>query len=73
MAVDGEYAGHIVISDLVKPHAKEAVAELKKPEVKKTVMLTEGFAEAAERNRAETLEESIEVYSELLPEIKSKR
>ena len=65
MAVDGEYAGHIVISDLVKPHAKEAVAELKKAGVKKTVMLTGDAGRVAEQV-AETLGID-EVYSELLP------
>ena len=40
MAIDGAYAGHIIVSDIVKPHAKEAVAELKHAGVKKTVMLT---------------------------------
>ena len=40
MAIDGKYAGHIVISDVPKPHAAEAVAALKKCGVKKTVMLT---------------------------------
>ena len=40
MAVDGKYAGHILISDIVKPHAKEAIAELKKAGITKTVMLT---------------------------------
>ena len=65
MAVNGEYAGHIVISDLVKPHAKEAVAELKKAGVKKTVMLTGDAGRVAEQV-AETLGID-EVYSELLP------
>ena len=65
MAVDGEYAGHIVISDLVKLHAKEAVAELKKAGVKKTVMLTGDAGRVAEQV-AETLGID-EVYSELLP------
>ncbi len=40
MAIDGEYAGHIVISDVVKPHAKEAIERLKHAGVEKTVMLT---------------------------------
>lgn len=65
MAVDGTYAGHIVISDIVKPHAKEAVAALKAAGVRKTVMLT-GDA----RNVAEQVASSLgidEVYSELLP------
>lgn len=65
MAVDGAYAGHIVISDIVKPHAKEAVEALKSAGVQKTVMLT-GDA----RNVAEQVAASLgidEVYSELLP------
>ncbi len=40
MAVDGRYAGHILISDTMKPHAKQAIKELKKCGVKKTIMLT---------------------------------
>ncbi len=40
MAVDGKYAGHIVISDIVKPHSKEAIQALKSAGVRKTVMLT---------------------------------
>ncbi len=40
MAVDGQYAGHIVISDVVKPHSKEAIEQLKRAGVQKTVMLT---------------------------------
>lgn len=40
MAIDGKYAGHIVISDIIKPHAKEAIAELKKAGVERSVMLT---------------------------------
>ena len=65
MAVDGTYAGHIVISDIMKPHAKEAVAALKAAGVQKTVMLT-GDA----RNVAEQAASSLgidQVYSELLP------
>ena len=65
MAVDGEYAGHIVISDIVKPHAKEAVAALKRAGVRRTVMLT-GDARKAAEHVAETLGID-EVYSELLP------
>lgn len=65
MAIDGEYAGHIVISDLVKPHAEEAIAELKKAGVKKTVMLTGDAGRVADQV-AETLGID-EVYSELLP------
>ncbi len=65
MAVDGEYAGHIVISDLLKPHAKEAISELKKHGVSHTVMLT-GDAKAVADSVAKELGIS-EVYSELLP------
>ena len=65
MAIDGEYAGHIVISDLVKPHAEEAIAELKKAGVKKTVMLTGDAGRVADQV-AETLGID-DVYSELLP------
>ena len=65
MAVDGKYAGHILISDILKPHAKEAIANLKKAGVAKTVMLT-GDA----RNVAESVAAELgigEVHSELLP------
>ncbi len=65
MAIDGEYAGHIVISDVIKPDAREAVAALKKCGVRETVMLT-GDAE----NVAESVAASLgidRVYSELLP------
>lgn len=65
MAVDGKYAGHILISDLIKPHAAQAIAELKRAGVKKTVMLT-GDA----KNVAEQVAEELgiqEVHSELLP------
>ena len=65
MAVDGKYAGHILISDLIKPHAAQAIAELKRAGVKKTIMLT-GDA----KNVAEQVAEELgiqEVHSELLP------
>lgn len=65
MAVDGKYAGHIVISDIVKPHSKAAIAELKKAGVDKTVMLTGDAKKAAEQ--AAALLGIDEVYSELLP------
>ncbi|MDO4454967.1 MAG: heavy metal translocating P-type ATPase [Eubacteriales bacterium] len=65
MAIDGEYGGHIVISDVVKPHAREAVAQLKKAGIKKTVMLT-GDAKRVAEQVAQSLEMD-EVYSELLP------
>ena len=65
MAVNGQYAGHILISDQIKPHAKEAIAALKKCGVKKTIMLTGDRREAA-RQVAEELGID-EVHSELLP------
>ena len=65
MAIDGEYSGHIVISDVVKPNAKAAIEELKKAGVRKTIMLTGDRKKAAEQ-AAELLNVD-EVYSELLP------
>ena len=65
MAVNGTYAGHIVISDIVKPHAKEAVAALKAAGVQKTVMLTGDTRNVAEQ--AASLLGIDQVYSELLP------
>ncbi|MCI5621373.1 MAG: cadmium-translocating P-type ATPase [Lachnospiraceae bacterium] len=65
MAIDGEYAGHIVISDVVKPHSKEAIAALKKAGVKKTIMLT-GDADQVAKQVATELGVD-EVHSELLP------
>ncbi len=65
MAVDGKYAGHILISDRIKPHAKEAIRELKRAGVKKTVMLTGDIRAVAEHTAAELGID--EVYSELLP------
>ena len=65
MAVDGKYAGHIVISDVVKPHAKEALAQLHKAGVEKTVMLTGDAKKVAEAVAAELGVD--EVHSELLP------
>ena len=65
MSIDGEYAGHIVISDVIKPDAREAVAALKKCGVRETVMLT-GDAEKVAKSVAASL--GIDrVYSELLP------
>ena len=65
MAIDGKYAGHIVIADLEKPTSKAAIAELKRAGVQKTVMLT-GDGEGAARAVAESL--GIDEYrSELLP------
>ena len=65
IAVDKKYEGHIVISDVPKPHAKEVVSRLKKAGVKKTVMLT-GDAKAVAEQTAKALGMD-EVYSELLP------
>ena len=65
LAIDGIYAGHILISDRIKPHAKEAITGLKKCGVKKTIMLT-GDAENVARQVAGELGIN-EVYSELLP------
>ena len=65
MAIDGEYAGHIVISDVVKPHAKEAIERLKHSGVEKTVMLTGDTRRVAEQV-AKNLGVD-EVHSDLLP------
>jgi Cd2+/Zn2+-exporting ATPase len=65
MAVDGKYAGHIVISDVIKPHSAEAVAALKASGIRRTVMLT-----GDDRRVAEQVAGSLgidEVFSELLP------
>ena len=71
MAIDGKYAGHILISDIIKPHAKEAIAELKKAGISKTVMLT-GDSKRVADQVAEELGIQ-EVYSELLPADKVSR
>lgn len=65
VAVDNQYAGQILISDIIKPHAKEAIKALKKVGVKKTVMLT-GDAKAVADSVAKELGVD-EVFSELLP------
>ena len=65
MAVDGQYAGHIVISDIVKPHSKEVLEQLKRAGVRKTVMLT-GDAKRVADSVAAGLGVD-EVRSELLP------
>nr|WP_024838473.1 heavy metal translocating P-type ATPase [Clostridium sp. 12(A)] len=65
MAINGTYAGHIVISDIIKLHSKEAVRELKHAGVEKTVMLT-GDAKSVADQVAASLGID-EVYSELLP------
>ncbi len=66
MAIDGAYAGHIVISDRIKPHAKEAVEALRVSGVTRTVMLTGDTESVAGQVAAELGID--EVYSELLPE-----
>ena len=65
VAVDGAYAGHILISDLLKPGAKDAVTALKKAGVRKTVMLTGDMKNVADEVAKELGID--EVYSELLP------
>ena len=65
VAVDGEYAGHAVISDVIKPTSAKAIAELKKAGIRKTVMLTGDTKEVAEQVAASL--EIDAVYSDLLP------
>ena len=65
MAVDGEYVGHILIADLLKPHAEEAIRALKAAGIKKTVMLTGDAKRVADKVAADLGID--EVHSELLP------
>lgn len=65
MAVNGEYAGHIVISDIIKPNSKQAIAALRRSGVEKTVMLTGDAAKVADAVAKELGVD--EVYGELLP------
>ena len=65
MAINGKYAGHIVIADIVKPHSKEAIRQLKAAGVRKTVMLTGDAKKVADQVAASLGLD--EVYSELLP------
>ena len=65
MAIDGKYAGHIVISDIVKPNAKEALQALRSVGVRQTVMLTGDAKKVADQVAAELGVD--QVYSELLP------
>lgn len=65
IAIDGKYAGHIVISDMLKPNAKEAVSALKKSGITETVMLTGDAKKVAEQVSASLGIDK--VYSELLP------
>ena len=71
MAIDGKYAGHILISDIIKPHAKEAIAELKKAGISKTIMLTGDSKRVADQVAGELGIQ--EVYSGLLPADKVSR
>ena len=71
IAIDGEYAGHIVISDIEKPGVKFAISELKRVGVEKTVMLTGDAKKVADRVAADLGVD--EVYSELLPGDKVKQ
>ncbi|MGN0325988.1 MAG: heavy metal translocating P-type ATPase [Lachnospiraceae bacterium] len=66
MAIDGAYAGHILISDIIKPHAKEAIAALRKAGIRKNIMLT-GDSKKVADHVAEELGID-EVRSELLPD-----
>ncbi len=68
IAIDGVYAGHIVISDIVKSHAKEALASLKKSGVRKIVMLTGDAKKVADKVAADLGID--EVYAQLLPDDK---
>lgn len=65
VALDGEYAGHILISDVLKPTSKEAILELKKSGIRETVMLTGDIDRVARQTAAEIGVDK--VYSELLP------
>lgn len=65
LAIDGRYAGHIVISDVVKPHSAEAIRALKAAGIRKTVMLSGDIRKVAEKVAEELGLD--EVYSELLP------
>ena len=65
ISIDGEYAGHIVISDVIKPHSKEAIQKLKHAGVEKTVMLTGDAKRVADQVAKELGID--EVRSELLP------
>ena len=65
MAINGKYAGHIVIADIVKPHSKEAIRQLKAAGIRKTVMLTGDARKVADQVAASLGLD--EVYSELLP------
>ena len=65
VAIDGAYAGHILISDVLKPTSKEAIVNLKKNGIKETVMLTGDIDKVAQQVAGELGVDR--VYSELLP------
>ena len=71
VAVEGEYAGHIIIADVVKEHAHEAIRALKRNGIKKTVMLTGDNSKSADKVAADL--QLDEVYSQLLPQDKVAR
>ncbi|MDO5135571.1 MAG: heavy metal translocating P-type ATPase [Eubacteriales bacterium] len=71
VAIDGEYAGHILISDMVKPHAKEAIQALRRAGISRTIMLTGDEKRVADQVAGELGIQ--EVYSELLPADKVSR
>lgn len=68
IAIDNKYAGHILISDLIKPTAKQAIQELNNIGIKKTIMLTGDISKVANKVAADLNID--QVYSELLPEDK---
>lgn len=68
VAIDGEYAGHIIIADVVKEHAREAISALKRDGIRQTVMLTGDSSKAADKVAAELQLDT--VYSQLLPQDK---
>ena len=71
IAIDGVYAGHIHISDVIKPHAKQAISELRKNGITDVVMLTGDSQKVAQRVAEEIGIQN--VYSELLPQDKVKK
>ena len=68
VALDGEYAGHIIIADVLKEHAKEAITALKKNGIRQTVMLTGDAMKVADKVAADLQLDT--VYSQLLPQDK---
>ena len=68
VALDGEYAGHIIIADVLKEHAKEAIMALKKNGIRQTVMLTGDAMKVADKVAADLQLDT--VYSQLLPQDK---